>query len=200
MPIVKPPLQRPGSRFRRRSEPARELAMSPPPGDQLPMRTFQRSPARSPQHTADDALEPHANVVACAKPRALFRLTGNRRWPHRGPTEHARYGAHKQPENRIIGQMHEFSGFRRVGDPGLEPGTSSLSGMIFAASSRPNSNLIPANACNSTIGSRMETTGRYNLVAPSWPHDRNSRAGCRVARKRSSCRRYGQSRMLGRRA
>jgi hypothetical protein len=96
--------------------------------------------------------------------------------------------------------MQEIPGFRRMGDPGLEPGTSSLSGIPFVPSSRANSQLIPANACNSTIGRRLETTGRYNLVAPSWPHGRSSRPRRRVARKRTSCRRYGQARTLGRRA
>jgi len=36
-------------------------------------------------------------------------------------------------------------------------------------------------------------------VAPWWPHGRRSRAWCRVAGKRTSCRRYGQTRTLGRR-
>ena len=92
------------------------------------------------------------------------------------------------------------AGKSRVGDPGLEPGTSSLSEKLRVASSRANSNIIPANACNSIPGRRLETTGRYNLMAPSWPHDRSSGVRRRVARKRTSCRRYGQARMLRRRA
>jgi len=96
--------------------------------------------------------------------------------------------------------MQRISGFRRMGDPGLEPGTSSLSGKPFVPSSRANSQLIPANRETGECGRRLETTGRYNLVAPSWPHDRSSRAGCRTTRKRTSCRRYGYARTLRRRA
>ena len=96
--------------------------------------------------------------------------------------------------------MQRIPGFRRVGDPGLEPGTSSLSGKPFVPSSPPNSHLIPANRRDGASGRGLEGTGGYNLVAPSWPHDRRSRAWCRMARKRTSCRRYGQARTLGRRA
>ena len=60
--------------------------------------------------------------------------------------------------------------------------------------------LNPANMRNSAHGRRLETTGRYNLIAPSWLHDRSPRARRRMARKRTSRRRYGQARTLGRRA
>ena len=56
-----------------------------------------------------------------------------------------------------------------MGDPGLEPGTSSLSGKPDVPSSRPNSHLIPAKRPNSTCGRGLERTGGYKLVAPSWP-------------------------------
>ena len=132
------------------------------------------------------------------KPRALSRPPAKLMAPC-GPLEHPdRADPHTARSQKIV-QMQRIPGFRLMGDPGLEPGPSSLSGKPSVPSSRPNSNLIPANACNSMIGRRLETTGRYNLVAPSWPHDRGSRAGCRMARKRRSCRPYGQARTLGRR-
>ena len=87
-----------------------------------------------------------------------------------------------------------------VGDPGLEPGTSSLSGKPFVPSSPPNSHLNPANRSDRGGGRGLEGTGRYKLVAPSWPHGRASRADCRMTRKRTSRRRYGQARTLRRRA
>ena len=57
---------------------------------------------------------------------------------------------------------------RPVGDPGLEPGTSSLSGKRRVASSRANSQLLPANGSNGGHGRRLETTGR-KLVAHRGP-------------------------------
>ena len=96
--------------------------------------------------------------------------------------------------------MQEIPGFRRVGDPGLEPGTSSLSGKPLVPSSPPNSKIIPANRRDGAGGRGLERTGGDNLVAPSWPHGASSRAGRRVGRKRTSRRRYGQARTLERRA
>ena len=95
--------------------------------------------------------------------------------------------------------MQRISGFRRMGDPGLEPGTSSLSGKPFVPSSPPNSHLIPANRGDGAGRRGLERTGGYKLVAPSWPHDRSSRARRRMARKRTSRRRYGHARTLPRR-
>ena len=51
-----------------------------------------------------------------------------------------------------------------------------LSEKLRVAFSRANSNLIPANTWNSAHGRRLETTGRYKLVAPSWPPKRRTRA------------------------
>jgi hypothetical protein len=92
------------------------------------------------------------------------------------------------------------SGTPMMGDPGLEPGTSSLSGKPFVASSPLDSHLIPANRCDGASGRGLEGTGGDKLVAPSWPHGRNSRAQCRMTRKPTSRRRYGQTRTLRRRA
>jgi len=71
--------------------------------------------------------------------------------------------------------------------------------MIFVASSPLDSHLIPANRANGAGGSGLEGTGRYKLVAPSWPHGRSSRARRRLTRQRASRRRYGQARTLRRR-
>ena len=56
------------------------------------------------------------------------------------------------------------------GDPGLEPGTSSLSGKLRVPSSPPNSHLIPANHEAGERGRGLERTRGYKLVAPPWPH------------------------------
>ena len=94
--------------------------------------------------------------------------------------------------------MQRIPGFWRMGDPGLEPGTSSLSGTPFVPSSPLDSHLIPANRHDGAGGRGLEGTGGDKLVAPSWPHDRGSRAGRRMTRKPTSCRRYGQTRTLRR--
>jgi hypothetical protein len=64
----------------------------------------------------------------------------------------------------------------------------------------PNSRLLPANRRDRAGGRGLEGTGWDNLVAPPWPHGRRSSARCRVARQRTLCRRYGQTRTLRRRA
>ena len=82
-------------------------------------------------------------------------------------------------------------------------GTSSSSGKTFVAASRPNSPLIAANGSNGAGGRELRGLAGYKLVSPSWPHGGGSRARRRVARKRTSCRRYGHTRTprrAGRRA
>ncbi len=94
-------------------------------------------------------------------------------------------------------------GFLRVGDPGLEPGTYSLSENLRAADGRlrrPRSREIPANWGSRECVTRLETTRRAELVAPSWPHSGGSERGRRMIRLRTSHRRYGQTRTLRRRA
>ena len=76
----------------------------------------------------------------------------------------------------------------------------SLIRKTFCPSSPPNSHLIPANGRDGRRRNGTGGTGGYNLVAPSWPHGRNSRAARRKARKRTSRRRHGQARTLRRRA
>jgi hypothetical protein len=85
-----------------------------------------------------------------------------------------------------------------VGDPGLEPGTSSYRRDCASPPVPPNPQIIPANCRDGAGGRGLEGTGGDKLVAPWWPHGRHSRAWCGVARKRSSCRRYGQARTLRR--
>ena len=62
--------------------------------------------------------------------------------------------------------MQRISGFRRMGDPGLEPGTSSLSGKPFVPSSPPNSHLIPANRGDGAGRRGLERTGRVQAGGP----------------------------------
>ena len=69
----------------------------------------------------------------------------------------------------------------------------------FFAASPPKSQIIPGNRCDGASGRGLEGTGGDKLVAPSWPHDRGSRARCRMTWKRTSRRRYGQTRTLRRR-
>ena len=106
----------------------------------------------------------------------------------------------RQPNPRALRTCREFldSGRWAIQDSNL--GTSSLSGKPFVASSRPNLQLIPANRGNSAGGRRLEGTGRYKLVAPSWPHGRGSRATRRMTWERTSRRRCGQTRTRLRRA
>ena len=160
---------------------------------------FQRSPASS-LNTRRTAFSDPRPPDSGAKPGALFRLTGNRRWSYMARWNTQTVPTLRHPDSRELRKCSEFLDSGEWANPGLEPGTSSLSGKPFVPSSRPNSNLIPANTCNSAHGRRLETTGRYNLMAASWPHDRSLRARRRMARNRTSRRRYGQARTLGRRA
>jgi hypothetical protein len=132
-------------------------------------------------------------------------------WPPSNPPTLTRGGPTNGVRSRVVplrpGERTDeialplvYPANRGVGDPGLEPGTSSLSEKLRVASSRPNSQLIPANVRDGARGRRLETTGRYNLVAPPWPHGPCSRAARRWTPKRTSSRRYDQTRTLRRRA
>ena len=66
----------------------------------------------------------------------------------------------QQPDPRKLRKCSEFLDSGEMGDPGLEPGTSSLSGKPFVPSSRPNSHLIPANRRD---GAQRKGTGE------DWP-------------------------------
>ena len=61
-----------------------------------------------------------------ANPGALF-ITSNELVAPCGPTAHPDRDDPPAAGNQKIEQMQRISGFRRMGDPGLEPGTSSLS-------------------------------------------------------------------------
>ena len=131
---------------------------------------------------------------------ALFASQVTARGPIVAPWNTPTVPIHQQPDPRKLRKCSEFLDSGEMGDPGLEPGTSSLSGKPFVASSRPNSHLIPANRGDGACGRGLERTGGDKLVAPSWPHGRGSRARRRMTRKRTSRRRYGQARTLRRRA
>ena len=189
---------RPRSRSRRRSTRARG-GRCRPAGPPTAEANVPRSSASSLSTRRMAFWESGAEALAARTQERFFAsqvTAGGPIWPRGAPRPH-RSSSSQIPENCVNAAN---SWIPRVGDPGLEPGTSSLSGKPLVASSRPNSNLIPANTCNRAHGRRLETTGRYNLVAPSWPHDRSSRVSRRVAGKRTSCRRYGQARTLRRRA
>ena len=189
---------RPRSRSRRRSAPTRGGRCRPtgPPTTEanIPALAGQFASVRGRRRPRS----PHPPDSG-ANQGALFRLTGNRRWPHMAPWNTPTVPTLRQPDPRKLLQMQRIPGFRPVGDPGLEPGTSSLSGKPDVPSSPPNSHLIPANQEAGECWRGLKTTGRYKLVAPSWPHGSGSSAECRVTRKRTSCRRYGQARTLRRR-
>ena len=86
MAIVKPPL--PGLDHVADAAPRpHEVVDVAPPGHQPPRRIFQRSPASSPQYAADGVPVARAHLTA-TRTKERFRLTGNRPWPHCGPTEH----------------------------------------------------------------------------------------------------------------
>ena len=83
------------------------------------------------------------------------------------PQMHPKRSLRRPRPGALLHRNHMISrNFLGVGDPGLEPGTSSLSGKPFVPSSPPNSHLIPANRPNGTCGRGLEGTGRDNLVAP----------------------------------
>ena len=136
-----------------------------PPGHQPPRRTFRARrpvPSARGERCSRSPRPPHRG----ANQGALFRLTGNRRWPHCGPMEHPDRADPPTARYQKIAQMQRIPGFRRMGDPGLAPGTSSLSGIPFVPSSPPNSQLIPANRCDGAGGRGLEGTGEDKLVAP----------------------------------
>lgn len=127
---------------------------------------FQRSPVSS-LRTRRTAFAGPPPTVAAARTQERFPppvMADGPIWPVTNP-DHL---IHRQPGIQNIVQMQRIldSGVCAIQDSKLSP-------------SRPNSDLIPANACDSAHGRRLETTARYKLVAPSWPRDRSSRAGCR---------------------
>ena len=169
-----------------------------PPGHQPPRRTFRaRRPVRSVRggRRSRSPRPPDGG----AKPGALFRLTGNRRWPHMAPwnTRPRRSSSSQIPENcaNAANSWIPANGRSRTRTWDLF-----LIRKTFCRLQSPQLALNPCKACNSAGGRGLERTGGYKLVAPSWPHGRDSRAGRRMTRKRTSCRRYGQARTLRRRA
>jgi hypothetical protein len=71
----------------------------------------------------------------------------------------------RSPSSQILENCADAanSWFRWMGDPGLEPGTSSLSGIPFVPSSPLDSHLIPANRDDGAGGRGLEGT-------TWWPH------------------------------
>ena len=76
---------------------------------------------------------------------ALFASQVTARGPIVAPWNTPTVPILQQPDPRKLRKCSEFLDSGEMGDPGLEPGTSSLSGKPFVPSSRPNSQLIPAN-------------------------------------------------------
>ena len=91
---------------------------------------------------------------------------GNRRWSYMARWNTQTVPTLRHPDSRELRKCSEFLDSGEWANPGLEPGTSSLSGKPFVPSSPPNSNLIPANPRDRASGRRLEATGRYNLMAP----------------------------------
>ena len=78
---------RPRSRSRRRSAPARD-GRCRPAGPPTAEANVPALAGQFPQYAADGVLGARAHLTAARNQGALFRLTGNRRWPHCGPMEH----------------------------------------------------------------------------------------------------------------
>ena len=117
---------------------------------------------------------------------ALFRLTGNRPWPHCGPTEHPdRATILQQPDPRKLRKCSEFldSGGWAIQDSNLGP--LPYQENLLSPPVAPTRKIIPANRRDGAGGRGLEGTGGDNLVAPWWPHDRRSRVRRRMARKRA---------------
>ena len=191
-------VSRPRSRSRRRCAPARggRCRRAGPTN-----RRGERSSlaGRFPQDAVDGVLSAGADLTAGARTQERFSHHRQRAGgPIVAPWNTPTVPTLQQPDPRKLRQMQRISGFRRVGDPGLEPGTSSLSGKPDVPSSPLDSHLIPANRRDGAGGRGLEGTGEDKLVAPSWPHDCRSKAWCRMTRKRTSNRRYGQARTLRR--
>jgi hypothetical protein len=106
MAIVKPSASRPRSRSRRRSA-LHEMVDAAPAGHQPPRGMCQRSPASS-LSTRRTAFSDSAQHGDGARPRALFRLTSNRRWPHMAHGTPRPRPSSSSPNPRPLTKCREF--------------------------------------------------------------------------------------------
>jgi hypothetical protein len=143
-------------------------------------------------------LEPSAPVAHASLPGRMPRLSRNTGGPQVHPSAHFR--RFRRVPCALLKELISRT-FTGIGDPGLEPGTSSLSDLLGASGSRvrrTQQSKMAANRADGGAARRPGATSRDRSVAPTWPHRRALGRGCRSAWTRTSARRYGQARTPGR--
>ena len=136
-----------------------------PPGHQPPRRTFR---ARRPVPSVRGGWRSRSRrrPDGGANPGALFRITGNRRWPHVAPWNTQTVPILQQPDPRKLRKCSEFldSGEWAIQDSNLGP--LPYQENLLSPPVPPTRNLIPANRRDGAGGRGLEGTGRTSW----WPH------------------------------